>query len=117
MKIFLLVVFPLGFGAAIYFIDRIVRVPALIRDYLPDALWSFAFANCWFLTGDKDVMNEIASLLICLLIVFIVEVLQLLQFVPGTFDPIDIGVMFSSCFISFFIIRPSKHSSAKIKSL
>jgi len=117
LRFFLLVIFPLGIGAFIYLLNGKMNFSLSVRNYLPDALWAFAFANCWFLIADdSDTMSRTASLLISLLLIVVVELSQLLQFIPGTFDPVDLPVMISSCLFSFFILHLKKLTSTKTQS-
>ena len=115
-KIFGLVIFPLIIGACIYFVDEKVKLPSVVRNYFPDTLWSFAFANCWFIYGDNDTMSRIASLLICLLLIVAVELSQLMQVIPGTFDLVDLMVMVLACLLSFLLAYISPHSFTKTQS-
>ena len=86
-KILLLIVFPLCVGASIYWIDSRVAVPLLIRNYLPDTLWAFAFTSSLSLTGITR-GRRIETIILTMFIAFLLEVLQ--RYISGTYDPLDL---------------------------
>ena len=77
----------------------------MIRFYLPDMLWGYALMFALFLSSGRD--RKLLRLVFFLAAVFsvIMECLQLLPAVPGSFDPFDMAVEILAEFLALIIIN------------
>ena len=117
--IFLQVMAPLGAGSAIYLILRTgyFELPVkskLIPFYssfiysIPDGLWLYALFNTlWMVWGYCPTFGLKTWVGFSLFGAITTEILQLLNIIYGTYDPIDIGAYL----IAFFIFKVSNNIS------
>ncbi len=75
-----------------------------IRCYLPDMLWGYALVFALFLSCGRDKKHVKYLLLLAVVFSVIMECLQLISVVPGSFDPFDIVVEISSELLALIII-------------
>jgi hypothetical protein len=52
---FLNVFLPLSAALVIYRTEQYVHIPALIRYYVPDGLWAYAFGSCILIVWDRKI--------------------------------------------------------------
>jgi hypothetical protein len=52
---FLNVLLPLLAGLVIYRTEQYIRIPALIRYYVPDGLWAYAFGSCMLIVWERKI--------------------------------------------------------------
>ena len=52
---FLNVFLPLLAGVFIYRAEQYIHIPALIRYYVPDGLWAYAFASCMLIVWERKI--------------------------------------------------------------
>ena len=52
---FLNVFLPLLTGVFIYRAEQYIHIPALIRYYVPDGLWAYAFASCMLIVWERKI--------------------------------------------------------------
>lgn len=75
----------------------------LIISFWADFMWAFALP--FAIQGCLDLKKkEIPSLIICAILGFVVEIMQKLNFLKGTFDYYDLLVYFIATLLSIFII-------------
>jgi len=85
----------ISIGILIYFLDSLnLGLPAVIRNYLPDALWAISFSAsiCWLWFDDFKLGT--IWYFVCLGSMISFEFLQYIQIIKGTSDFIDIIVYF-----------------------
>ncbi len=86
-----------------------ISLPNWVIYSLPDALWLYAFTYSILLIWEKQ-MHQIS--LGWLAIVFILgignELGQFYGIIPGTFDPIDLGLSILALFIPLMLLSPRK---------
>lgn len=101
MKILFSIVLPVLLGAGTYKMFQ----PGMVRFYLPDFLWAFAFSNAILV-----VWVRINLFWILILVVFFIayETLQKMKIIAGTFDYFDILLYFSALLISI-ILHEKEH--------
>lgn len=95
--IFLNLLAPLGLGVLLY----LLPLPALLRNYAPDALWAYAYTSAllliWERTADK----------VWILLMFVsfigLEALQKTGLIAGTADPGDVLVYFLAAGLALFL--------------
>lgn len=82
------------------------KPPIWIKFSLPDALWLFSF-NYILLTFWKFSINRNSALwlLTSTLIGLFSEIGQLFGVVPGTFDPIDLGMLIVAALLPFIFVK------------
>lgn len=91
LKDFILhVCIPISVGCIIYFLSATIQFNSLIRNYLPDGLWAYAFFSCLFILWNRRI--NIAWTIAALLTFIIFEVLQYANLVNGTADVWDVIV-------------------------
>jgi hypothetical protein len=105
--ILLNVCLPLTIGLLIYCSEKIVIVPALIRNYLPDGLWAYAFLSCNLLIWHRSV--NLFWVFLVFLVAFSFEVLQYLHIIPGTGDIKDVFTYFLAFAIALLLNTPFKN--------
>ena len=77
----------------------------LLCNYGTDILWAYSltfYVMCWFQRMGK---SKRAAIRLCLLTELIVELLQLLEVVKATFDPLDIVVECGATILIFLIAQ------------
>ncbi len=123
-----MVLLPLILGGAFYYffcpdvyfvslIDKVtglnVHVPLLIsrnpfvkilRSYLLDYIWAFAFANMLFLLRLCEKKSRFFILVIPVGVGAVLEILQGMGYITGTFDVIDIFVEVAGAALAYIII-------------
>jgi hypothetical protein len=67
-----------------------ISFPAVIKNYLSDGLWAYAFISCILIIWDRKI-NPL-WILITLFISVLFELLQRFHLLNGTGDVLDIGV-------------------------
>jgi len=90
--ILLNVCLPLLLGLFIYWSANSLFISALIRNYLPDGLWAYAFISGILLIWDRVV--HMTWIILVFLTAIGYELLQYLHAVPGTGDIKDIITYF-----------------------
>ena len=46
---------PLFAGVFIYWVDRRLLIPTMIRYHLPDGVWSYAFTSCMLIVWERKI--------------------------------------------------------------
>lgn len=77
----------------------------ILRNYLIDYLWAYAFTNALFLVFDSNNTGIVASCICSVFIGSALEVLQLIGIVSGTFDVWDILFEMLGAITATFIIK------------
>jgi len=90
--ILLNVLLPLLLGLFIYWSANSLFISALIRNYLPDGLWAYAFISGILLIWDRAL--HMTWIILVFLTAIGYEFLQYLHVVPGTGDIKDIITYF-----------------------
>lgn len=75
-----------------------------VRFYLLDALWAYALMFCLFIILGNTLTALKKSIVISVVLSIVMELLQLLNVVVGTFDICDIFVEIEAIFIASIII-------------
>lgn len=75
-----------------------------VRFYLLDALWAYALMFCLFIILGNTLTALKKSIVISVVLSIVMELLQLLNVVVGTFDICDIFVEIVAIFITSIII-------------
>lgn len=76
-----------------------------IRFYLLDMLWAYALVFALFFTMDNNTARLLVIFLLTLSFSCMMEILQLISIVNGTFDIMDIVVMLFAEIIAVFVIK------------
>tara|TARA_B100000767_G_C19485714_1_gene418083 strand:- start:153 stop:608 length:456 start_codon:yes stop_codon:yes gene_type:complete len=71
---------------------------------LPDALWVYSFTSFFIITYGMKKNHNIIIYCIPLIIAVTSEILQLIEFIPGTFDYIDVFSYIGSSIISILYL-------------
>lgn len=95
--IFLNLLAPLGLGLVLY----LLPLPALLRNYAPDALWAYAYTSAILLIWDRIPGKVWILLVFVSFMVF--EALQKTGLVAGTADPGDVLVYFLAAGLALFL--------------
>jgi hypothetical protein len=82
------VILPLLIGVCIYWAGRSVHIPGLIRNYVPDGLWAYAFLSCILVVWDRKI--NWAWIAGALILSVIYEILQHYHIIGGTGDLGDV---------------------------
>lgn len=84
-----------------------IDYPPLIRNHACDFLWAYAMFFCFRLTlGDKlKGKHEVTVIAVTCTVAIILELIQLLDSIHGTFDPLDIAVELLAAFVALFITQ------------
>jgi hypothetical protein len=80
---------PLGFGTLIY-LKGTYSIPIWIRYNLPDGLWLFALLNTFAAIWGSGKSSLVLWAVTVILLSIIMEYLQKMHLIPGTFDLWDI---------------------------
>ena len=102
---------PLALGLSIYCSARVRFIPALIRNYLPDGLWAYAFMSGILLIWARAV-NPFWVIMVFLIAVCF-EFLQYLHTIPGTGDIKDVITYFTFFTIALLLNTFFKTSKSK----
>lgn len=95
--IFLNLLAPLGLGVLLY----LLPLPALLRNYAPDALWAYAYTSALLLIWER---NPHKIWLLFIFVSFILfEALQKTGRVAGTADTADVLVYFLAAGLALFL--------------
>lgn len=76
-----------------------------IRYYLPDGLWGYSlmFALSYLYDQEIKVLSSVVATVICFSV--IIECMQILPTVPGTFDVVDIVMEIAAETLAFYLIK------------
>jgi hypothetical protein len=85
---FLNVFMPLLIGLVIYRTEQYVRIPALIRYYVPDGVWAYAFGSCMLIVWDRKI--HWPWIIGALAISVVYEVCQYYHIIPGVGEVKDV---------------------------
>jgi len=93
----------LGFENAIIYLRNQIdwkNLPDWVKYNLPDLAWVFSFTSALYLVLKKNPsILSLVGLTIPLLLGIISELGQLIQIVPGTFDPLDLAFYFGGAIL------------------
>ncbi|MBL0913309.1 MAG: hypothetical protein IBJ09_13150 [Bacteroidia bacterium] len=95
--IFLNLFVPLGLGVLLY----LLPLPALLRNYVPDALWAYACTSAILLIWDRSPHRGWLLFLFLSFVLF--EALQKTGLVAGTADPGDVLAYFLAAGLALFL--------------
>lgn len=101
--IFLNVLLPLLLGFLVYYLAVKHWINPGIKNYLPDALWAYAFVSVLLIIWKR--ILPLAWVLSVYIISALFELFQYFQLVPGRADIVDIIIYFA--FISIGLINNS----------
>ncbi len=76
----------------------------LMRCYLPDMLWGYSLVFALFLAMGRNRTSVVSTLFLAMVFSILIEGIQLLPEIPGTFDLYDIGAEFFAEGLAFLII-------------
>jgi hypothetical protein len=93
-NIFFNVLMPLLLG---YFIYGCIYLPAIVKNYLPDGLWSYSLTSILFIIWDGKISLFWTAIVFLVFIMF--EFLQHINLINGTGDILDVLT-----YILFYII-------------
>lgn len=94
------------------------HVPYWIMYNLTDGIWFYSFLSTIILVwNEKYSIHLILWLVISILICFLLELLQLYHFIPGTFDWYDMLAYFSAAFICYFNFCYTRNHLKLLKSI
>ena len=85
-------ILPLLLGIGVYRADGMVALPSLVRNYLPDGLWAYAFLSTILLIWDRTI--NIAWTVAAFLLAIGYEGAQYDHLIPGTGDIFDVITYF-----------------------
>lgn len=86
------VISPLLLGCFIYFLGSYELLPQLLKNYLPDGLWAYAFLSAILIIWNRQL--NYTWLFISFLLAACFELLQQYQLLAGTADIADIITYF-----------------------
>ena len=89
---FLNVILPLLAGVFIYWGDKRLHIPTVIRYHLPDGLWAYAFTSCMLIVWERKIHWLWISGVMMLSVVY--EILQYYHFIPGIGEAGDVLTYF-----------------------
>lgn len=88
----------------LFFLIQYFKLPKIIIYSLPDGLWTFSLINFILIIWKYNInRHSILWLLIAILISLMFELGQLLNYVKGTFDYIDLLFIIIAVFLSFIL--------------
>ena len=90
--ILLNIILPLLLGIGLYRAAGMVALPSLVRNYLPDGLWAYAFLSSILLIWDRAI--NIAWIIATFLLAIGYEGAQYEHLIPGTGDIFDVITYF-----------------------
>ena len=90
--ILLNIILPLLLGLLIYGAVEFINIPDVIRNYLPDGLWAYAFISCILVIWGREINRVWIALIFLFSVCF--ELLQYHHVIPGTGDIGDVSVYF-----------------------
>lgn len=105
---------PLLLGCALYFFSAFIQFNSLIRNYLPDGLWSYAFFSCLFLLWERQI--NLFWTLAGILLFILFEVLQYTGAVLGTFDVWDMVVYAAFSGLAMLTNQYHKFTNSKFQT-
>ena len=91
------IIFPIALGYFFYLLGMNISFPAVIKNYLADGLWAYAFISCILIIWDRKL--NILWILITFFVSILFELFQGFHLLHGTGDIIDIGI-----YILFFTV-------------
>ncbi|TDW95833.1 hypothetical protein [Dinghuibacter silviterrae] len=92
VDILLNVILPLSLGLFIYWSAQRISIPAVLKNYLPDGCWAYAFISSILIIWDRKVNIRWITPVFLLSACF--ELLQYRHLIPGTGDVKDVAVYF-----------------------
>lgn len=83
----------------------VIRYPYIIRNFACDFLWTYSMFFCFrFTLGDKlKGKHNLTVILLTGVVAIILEAIQLIKTIPGTFDPLDILVELIAIAAAFLV--------------
>jgi hypothetical protein len=99
--IFYNVALPLAAGCLLYALHPTAQWQTVLKNYLPDALWAYAFFSCMLIIWQRRI--NFTWILITVLVVAVFELLQSKQVIGGTGDIADLVVYLIFGAIALFI--------------
>ena len=88
------IILPLLLGAVIYWVGETVAIPAVVRNYLPDGFWAYAFISSILVIWGRKI--HIAWIVTVFLVSVCFELLQYYQKIAGTGDIKDVITYFTA---------------------
>src|ERR1700727_925150 len=85
---FLNVFIPLLAGLLIYRAEQYFRIPALIRYYLPDGLWAYAYGSCMLIVWGRKI--HWPWIIGAMVVSVVYEVCQYYHLIPGVGELQDV---------------------------
>jgi hypothetical protein len=89
---FLNVLIPLLTGLIIYRTEQYIRIPALIRYYVPDGLWAYAFGSCMLIVWERKI--NWPWMIGAMMLSVVYEICQYFHFIPGIGEVRDVMTYF-----------------------
>jgi hypothetical protein len=104
---------PLVAGLLIYRTEQYIRIPAVVRYYLPDGLWAYAFGSCMLIVWDRKI--KWAWMIAAMAVSIVYEICQYYHLIPGVGELRDVMTYFlffslallSNAFLSHLYIPQS----------
>jgi hypothetical protein len=93
--LFFSVFVPLVAGLTIYRTEQYIRIPAIIRYYLPDGLWAYAFGSCMLIVWDRRI--KWPWIIAAMSVSIVYEACQYYHVIPGVGELRDVMT-----YLSFF---------------
>ena len=85
-----------------------IKFPIWVKFSLPDALWLFSFNYILLIFWKFDLNRDSAIwLFLSSSIGILSEIGQLIELLPGTFDPFDLGLLLIATLIPFLFMKNS----------
>lgn len=83
----------------------VIRYPYIIRNFACDFLWTYSLFFCLRLTLGERLKGKhnLTVILVTGAVAVILETIQLINTIPGTFDLLDILVELTAVIVAFFI--------------
>jgi len=88
------IILPLLLGVFIYWAGNTLVIPTLVRNYLPDGFWAYAFISSILVIWNREV--PVAWIVIVFLIATGFELLQYYHKIAGTGDIKDVVTYFAA---------------------
>lgn len=84
----------------------IIRYPQVIGNFACDFLWTYSLFFCLRLTLGDKLKGEynLTVIAVTVIVAIILETIQLIKTVPGTFDPLDILVELIAIAVAFLVV-------------
>lgn len=109
-------ILPLFIGTAVYVLKKIISLPPIIVNYLPDGLWAYSLQSCLLIIWNRKVnwMWMMALLIFCAGF----EILQKTNYLSGTGDIYDFivyvifmatALLFNNTF-NFYFYKTKTHA-------